>query len=109
VKRLMASCAALAVTGLSLVAAAPASAHPDHWMYTPGAAAKGMYTPSGETVICNLDENRSYAVIHFKNSANGPVHHTAPVYWGCGSERHPLLYEFRVCSSVDSCSVWHRG
>jgi hypothetical protein len=107
--RLMASALALTVTGFSMVAAAPASAHPDHWMYTPGGLGKGMYS-SENTVYCNNYGRGTYVVVHFKNSANGPVHHTdGLVYGGCYSERHPVVYEFRVCGSGDGCSVWHRA
>jgi hypothetical protein len=110
-KRLIASAVAVLVVAFSMFAAAPASAHPDHWITIPPPFdffARAMYTDQ-HTVVCNDIEQGTYAVVHFRNSANGPVHHTGTVGSGCLWEYHPLLYTFRVCHNTAGCSAWHRG
>jgi hypothetical protein len=111
VKRLTASFAALAVVAFSLVSAVPASAHAGHWITTPEPAdffAKAMYADLHTVTCLGLDQG-TWAVVHFKNSANGPVHHTEIVSSeGCTWEYHPLAYVFRICHNVVGCSAWHR-
>jgi hypothetical protein len=107
----MASAVAVVVVVFSMFTAAPASAHADHWITVPAPFdffAKAMYT-NQHTVVCNDIEQGTYAVVHFRNSANGPVHHTATVGSGCTWEYHPQLYTFRVCHNTAGCSAWHRG
>jgi hypothetical protein len=108
-KKLMALCAALAVTGLTLVAAAPASAHSGHWITTDHGFGSAIYRSDGSTTVCNDTTVQGYAVVHFRNQPFGPVHHTTGVSWGCLTERHPDLYDYRVCHIYDACSGWHLG
>jgi hypothetical protein len=97
---------ALAVAAFSLTAAVPASAHADHFIYTPAAYGRAMYQ-SGDLLFCNDQWGGTYVVVHFRNIPFGPVHHTGRSYGGCIRERHPDVYEFRVCGSADACSAWH--
>jgi hypothetical protein len=105
-KRLMASAVAVLVVAFSMFAATPASADSGHYIYTPHSLGWAIY--QGESITtCHDWGGGTYAVVHFKNWAFGPVHHTEPVLYGCIAERHPDVYEFRVCESTDGCSAWH--
>ena len=105
-RRLAASVVAIAVAWFSFLVAAPASAHADHFIYTPAAYGKAMYQ-SGDLLFCNDQWGGTYVVVHFRNVPFGEVHHTARSYGDCIRERHPDVYEFRVCGSADGCSAWH--
>jgi hypothetical protein len=105
-KKLVGSAVAVAVVVLGTFTAAPASAHPGHWIYTTNWYAWAAY--QGESITVCADTLRpGYAVAHFRNQPSGPVHHTGTTT-DCLTERHPTVYDFRVCHSDDGCSPWHR-